>query len=130
MRPETAETMVKLLTNGIDNGIAQGAQIPGYAVAGKTGTAQIAGPVNVKDAEGETVERWQYIPGWVDSSFIGFLPGGETKLVTLILLHRPAGAGGRHMPDRPENVYSRLMPQVLDYLAIPPDRPTQPVARP
>jgi cell division protein FtsI/penicillin-binding protein 2 len=130
MRPETAETMVKLLTNGIDNGIAQGAQVPGYAVAGKTGTAQIAGPVQVKNAEGETVERWQYIDGWVDSSFIGFVPGGKTKLVTLILLHRPAGAGGRHMPDRPENVYSRLMPQVLDYLAIPPDRPTQPVARP
>ncbi len=130
MRPETAETMVKLLTNGIDNGIAQGAQVPGYAVAGKTGTAQIAGPVQVKNAEGETVERWQYIDGWVDSSFIGFVAGGKTKLVTLILLHRPAGAGGRHMPDRPETVYSRLMPQVLDYLAIPPDRPTQPVARP
>ena len=27
------------------------------------------------------------------------------------------------MPDRPENVYAQLMPQVLDYLAIPPDRP-------
>ncbi|MGH2401648.1 MAG: peptidoglycan D,D-transpeptidase FtsI family protein [Candidatus Limnocylindria bacterium] len=130
MRPETAATLVDLLVNGIDNGIAQGAQIPGYTVAGKTGTAQIAGPVKVKNAEGETVERWQYIDGWVDSSFVGFLPAGDTKLVTLILIHRPAGAGGRYMPDRPENVYSRLMPEVLDYLAIPPDRPLQPVARP
>jgi hypothetical protein len=34
------------------------------------------------------------------------------------------------MPDRPENVYARLMPQVLDYLAIPPDRPADPVAQP
>ncbi|MDQ4036328.1 MAG: penicillin-binding protein 2 [Chloroflexota bacterium] len=130
MRPETAATLVDLLVNGIDNGIAEGAQIPGYTVAGKTGTAQVAGPVKVKNAEGETVERWQYIEGWVDSSFVGFLPAGDTKLVTLILINRPAGAGGRHMPDRPENVYSRLMPQVLDYLAIPPDRPLEPVARP
>ncbi|HEX7195663.1 MAG TPA: penicillin-binding protein 2 [Candidatus Limnocylindria bacterium] len=130
MRPETAATMVDLLVNGIDNGIAKGAQIPGYSVAGKTGTAQIAGPVKVKNADGEIVERWQYIEGWVDSSFVGFLPAGETKLVTLILINRPAGAGGRYMPDRPESVYSRLMPEVLDYLAIPPDRPLEPVARP
>ena len=130
MRPETAVTMVDLLTNAIDDGIAKGAQVPGYTVAGKTGTAQIAGPVQVKNGEGEMVERWQYIPGWVDSSFVGLLPAGETKLTTVILIHRPADAGGRYMPERPESVYADLMPHVLDYLAIPPDRPVQPVAQP
>jgi hypothetical protein len=34
------------------------------------------------------------------------------------------------MPERPEWVYADLMPQVLDYLAIPPDRSDQPVAQP
>jgi cell division protein FtsI/penicillin-binding protein 2 len=130
MRPETAETMVDLLTNAVDDGIAQRAQVPGYTVAGKTGTAQIAGPIRGTTADGEPTERWGYIDGWVDSSFVGFLPAGETKLVTLILIHRPAGAGGPRMPERPEWVYADLMPQVLDYLAIPPDRPDQPVARP
>ena len=130
MRPETAATMIELLTNAIDNGIAQRASIPGYTVAGKTGTAQIAGPVHVENADGETVEVWRYIDGWVDSSFVGILPAGNVKLATLILIHRPAGAGGRHMPERPEWVYADLMPQVLDYLAIPPDRPLQPVAQP
>jgi cell division protein FtsI/penicillin-binding protein 2 len=130
MRRETAETMVDLLTNAIDDGIAEGASIPGYTVAGKTGTAQIAGPVKEKNADGETVEVFRYIDGWVDSSFIGLVPAGDTKLVTLVLIHRPAGAGGRYMPDRPENVFSRLMPDILDYLAIPPDRPEQPVAQP
>jgi cell division protein FtsI/penicillin-binding protein 2 len=130
MRAETAATMIDLLTNAIDDGIAKGASIPGYTVAGKTGTAQIAAPVEVEAEGGETVEVWQYIDGWVDSSFIGLLPAGDTKLVTLVLIHRPAGAGGRNMPDRPETVYARLMPQVLDYLAIPPDRPLEPVAQP
>ena len=130
MRAETAATMIDLLTNAIDDGIAKGASIPGYTVAGKTGTAQIAAPVEVETEDGETVEVWKYIDGWVDSSFVGLLPAGDTKLVTLVLIHRPAGAGGRHMPDRPETVYSRLMPQVLDYLAIPPDRPLEPVAQP
>jgi cell division protein FtsI (penicillin-binding protein 3) len=129
LRPETAATMVDLLTNAIDNGIAKGAQIPGYTVAGKTGTAQIAGPVEVKTEDGETVTRWRYIDGWVDSSFVGILPAGDRKLVTLILIHRPV-PWDRRMPDRPENVYARLMPGVLDYLAIPPDRPIEPVAQP
>ena len=130
IRAETAETMRGLLTNAIDEGIAKGAQIPGYTVAGKTGTAQIAGPVRVKNSDGEVVERWQYINGWVDSSFVGFLPESDQKLVALILIHRPAGGGGRYMPDRPETVFARLMPQVLDYLAVPPDRPLEPVAQP
>ncbi len=130
MREETAETMIELLTNAIDNGIATGAQVSGYTVAGKTGTAQIAAPIMVEGPDGQLVERWQYRDGWVDSSFVGLLPAGDTKLVTLVLIHRPAGAGGRTMPDRPENVYARVMPQVLDYLAIPPDRPPEPVAQP
>ena len=130
MRAETAETMIELLTNAVDNGIAERASIPGYTVAGKTGTAQIAGPVDVTNDAGETVQVFRYIDGWVDSSFVGLLPAGETKLVTLIVIHRPAGAGGPQMPDRPEWVYADLMPQVLDYLAIPPNRPIEPVAQP
>jgi cell division protein FtsI/penicillin-binding protein 2 len=129
LRPETADTMIDLLTNAIDDGIAKGAQIPGYTVAGKTGTAQIAGPVEVTTPEGETVTRYRYIPGWVDSSFVGLLPAGDTKLVTVILIHRPV-PWDRRMPQRPESVYSALMPQVLDYLAIPPDRPLEPMAKP
>jgi cell division protein FtsI (penicillin-binding protein 3) len=130
IRAETAETMIDLLTNAIDDGIAAGARIPGYTVAGKTGTAQIAAPIMVEGPDGQLVEQWQYRDGWVDSSFVGLLPAGDTKLVTLVLIHRPAGAGGRTMPDRPETVYARLMPQVLDYLAIPPDRPLEAVAKP
>jgi len=130
MRAETAETMIELLTNAIDEGIAKGARIPGYTVAGKTGTAQIAGPVQVPDENGVLVERWQYIDGWVDSSYVGLLPAGDMKLATVILIHRPAAAGGPQMPQRPETVYAELMPQVLSYLAIGPDRPIEPVAGP
>jgi cell division protein FtsI/penicillin-binding protein 2 len=130
MRPETAETMVELLVNSVDEGIARGAALPGYTVAGKTGTAQVAGPVKVETEDGETVERWQYIDGWIDSSYVGFLPARERKLVSLVLIHRPVVWGRYKMGERPETVFARLMPQVLDYLAIPPDRPLDPVAQP
>jgi cell division protein FtsI/penicillin-binding protein 2 len=130
MREETAATVLDMLVAAIDEGIAAGASVPGYTVAGKTGTAQVAGPVDVRLPSGETVERWQYIDGWVDSSFVGILPESDTPLVTLILIHRPAVWGRYQMAERPESVYARLMPQVLDYLAMPPDRPAQPVAQP
>ena len=128
MRPETSTIVMKLLLGAIDGGIARGASVPGYSIAGKTGTAEIAGPVKVKDVSGKIVTRNQYIAGWIDSSFIGVYPASHPQLVTLILLHRPATWGRYQMVQRPEAVFHLLAPQILDYLAIPPDRRVAPVA--
>ena len=128
MKQQTASTVVRLLTGAIDGGIAKAASVPGYGIAGKTGTAQIAGPVKVRDASGKLVTRTEYIEGWIDSSFIGVYPASNPQLVTLILLHRPSTWGRYQMVERPEAVFHDLAPQILDYLAIPPDRPTTPVA--
>lgn len=139
MREETAETVLRLLTKGIDDGIASAASVPGYSIAGKTGTAQIAGPVDVQVPDGtnrdgsprtRTVQEWQYIDGWIDSSFVGLAPASDPEIVVYVLLHRPETWGLYQMADRPETVFSRLAPQLFDYLAIPPDRSEQPVARP
>jgi cell division protein FtsI/penicillin-binding protein 2 len=137
MREETADTVVQLLTDAVDDGIAQAAGVPGYAIAGKTGTAQIAGPVRERvrvgtDASGtaiyETQTHLRYIDGWIDSSFIGIMPATNPKLVTLILVHRPWTWGRYQIAQRPDALFRDLAPQILDYLAIPPDRPAQPVA--
>jgi len=137
MREETAETVLRLLTDAVDDGIAQAASVPGYAIAGKTGTAQIAGPVTERirtgtDAQGngvyETVSRIAYIDGWIDSSFVGIMPATDPELVTLILLHRPATWGRYQIAQRPDDLFRDVAPRILDYLAIPPDRPTDPVA--
>lgn len=139
MREETADTVLHLLTNAVDDGIANAASVPGYSIAGKTGTAQIAGPVDVEVPDGtnadgtprtKTVQQFQYIDGWIDSSFIGVAPATDPQIVVLILLHKPSVWGLYQMADRPENVFNRLAPQLFDYLAIPPDRTDQPVAMP
>lgn len=131
MREETAHTVLGLLTGAIDDGIAKAARVPGYSIAGKTGTAQIAGPrehtiVDGYDAQGKPiykkVTRFEYINGWIDSSFIGVYPASNPQLVTLILLNRPATWGRYVMAERPDQVFADLGPQILDYLAIPPDR--------
>lgn len=137
MRAETASTVLQLLTDAVDLGIAQPASIPGYSIAGKTGTAQIAGPVreNVQtgtDANGNPIYEWQthytYIDGWIDSSFISIMPASDPQLVTLILLHRPATWGVYQIAETPTSIFKDLAPRILDYLAIPPDRPRDQVA--
>jgi cell division protein FtsI (penicillin-binding protein 3) len=128
MKQETAATVIKLLTGAIDGGIAKGAGIPNYAIAGKTGTAEVAGPMTVRDASGHLVTEEGYVPGWIESSFIGVYPATNPQLATLILLDRPSTWGYYQMVERPETVFHDLAPQILDYLAIPPDRPTTPVA--
>jgi cell division protein FtsI/penicillin-binding protein 2 len=129
MRESTANTVLKLLTGAIDGGIAKGASVAGYGIAGKTGTAQIAGPVKVRLANGQTATRTEYVDGWIDASFIGVYPASDPQLVTLILIHRPVTWGREYtMVQRPEIAFHDMAPQILEYLAIPPDRPTGAVA--
>jgi cell division protein FtsI/penicillin-binding protein 2 len=138
MRRETADTVRRLLTDAVDDGIAQAASIPGYAIAGKTGTAQIAGTLRERvrvgtDRKGEPiyrmVTRHGYIGGWIDSSFVGIMPATRPELVTLVLVHRPATWGLYQMAERPDALFRDLAPQMLDYLAIPPDRPATVASR-
>ena len=135
MRQQTADTVLHLLTDAVDFGIAQPASIPGYSVAGKTGTAQIAGPITQRvrtgtDAKGKPifkkVTRYGYIRNWIDSSFISLMPASDPKIVTLILIHRPAVWGLYEMAQRPDDLFRSLAPDILSYLAIPPDRKERP----
>jgi cell division protein FtsI/penicillin-binding protein 2 len=131
MRQQTADTVLRLLTDAVDFGIAQPASIPGYSVAGKTGTAQIAGPITQRVRVGtdhmgkpiyKKVTRYGYIRNWIDSSFISLLPASDPKIVTLILIHRPAVWGLYQMAQRPDDLFRSVAPDILSYLAIPPDR--------
>jgi cell division protein FtsI/penicillin-binding protein 2 len=137
MREETARTMVRLLTEAVDNGRAQPAAIPGYSIAGKTGTAEVAGPKTERvrvgtDAAGKGIYEMRthlvYQHGWIDSSFISIMPANDPQFVTLILIHRPATWGLYKMAQSPVSLFRSMAPQILDYLAIAPDRPVTPVA--
>jgi len=137
MREETARTMLRLLTEAVDVGIAQPATIPGYSIAGKTGTAEVAGPETREvrvgtDAAGNPIYEMRtqlvYRRGWIDSSFVSILPASDPQLVTLILIHRPVTWGLYKVAQTPVSVFRGLAPQILEYLAIPPDRPLDTVA--
>ncbi|MBO4384310.1 MAG: PASTA domain-containing protein [Clostridia bacterium] len=74
---ETSAMVRKILQSVVDNGTGRNARIEGYAVGGKTGTAQ-------KYDEYGRVDQGKYI-----CSFIGFAPAENPKYVCLILVDEP-----------------------------------------
>ena len=76
IRPETARTLTALLTGAVEapGAFAFGAKIPGVAVAGKTGTAEV--PSGIPD-------------GW----FVGFAPADAPTVVVAVIIEN-AGNGG------------------------------------
>ncbi|HEX9375977.1 MAG TPA: penicillin-binding protein 2 [Actinomycetota bacterium] len=73
----TARVVTRLLAYAVDAGTGTRAQIPGYWVAGKTGTAQIPDP------------NGGYTNKYV-ASFIGFAPASDPQLVVAAIIDRPA----------------------------------------
>jgi len=72
--PEGCATMRGLLRLVVERGTAMPADIPGFDVAGKTGTAQKALPGR------------GYVPGKYTSLFCGFLPKDDPKYLALVVL--------------------------------------------
>lgn len=79
----TARMVTRMLAYAVQDGTGTNAQIRGYQVAGKTGTARIP----TGDGSG-------YLEGQYIASFIGFLPAGDPKVVVAAILDRPASVYG------------------------------------
>lgn len=82
LSPETARTLSEMLAKVVDEGTGETARIPGVAVAGKTGTAQWFDRA-----------RNRYDPSSHVSSFAGFVPADNPRLVGVVMVERPNGVG-------------------------------------
>jgi stage V sporulation protein D (sporulation-specific penicillin-binding protein) len=89
----------------VAQGTGKQAYVPGYRLAGKTGTAN-------KVINGVLVEG-KYL-AW----FIGFAPANDPKIALLVMIDEPKGAyyGGQIAAP----VFSNIMRDVLRYLEVPP----------
>ena len=117
---DTAVTLQAILEQVVQQGTGRLAQIQGYRVAGKTGTAQMIDPVT------RSYKNGRYL-----SSFCGFAPVNEPALVGVVMLYDPRGEfyyGGRIAAP----VFSTVVRQALRILDVPPSRipppPLQPAA--
>ncbi len=82
------------------------AQVPGYRVAGKTGTAQIPVPGG-------------YHPSLTVASFAGFLPADDPRLVILVVIDKPQTSPWGGQVAAP--VFARIAQQLVVLFDIPPD---------
>ncbi|HET7292027.1 MAG TPA: penicillin-binding transpeptidase domain-containing protein [Vicinamibacteria bacterium] len=110
LEPETVDTLTDLLRAVVTDGTGKRAAIPGYTVAGKTGTAQKVDPSG----------RYSMVDHV--ASFVGFVPAARPAIVVLASIDSPRGPrneGG----DVAAPLFARLAEAALRRLAVPPDDP-------
>lgn len=103
---ETAETLTEMMVYTVNN--TPKAKISGYAVAGKSGTAEIPDP----DAPGYTQEH-------TIASFVGFFPVDDPQFVILVRLDRPKTS--RWATNTAAPVFRSIAKELINLYAIPPD---------
>lgn len=103
--PQTADLLTAMAIQAVAREVPQ-AQIPGYTIAGKTGTAQIPG----EDS---------YLENDVIASFIGWLPADNPEIVVFVKLDRPTSAPWGSQTAAP--VFADLVEELVVLLDIPPD---------
>ncbi len=101
-----AQTVTNMLEQVVASGTGQEAAIPGYLIAGKTGTSQIPTP-----------GKASYIAGAYNASFVGFAPANHPVLSAIVVLQRPT-------PDifgatNAAPVFSQIMKYALHRYGIP-----------
>jgi cell division protein FtsI/penicillin-binding protein 2 len=102
---EVAHTLTEMLVQVVEKGATR-AQVEGYRVAGKTGTAQIPIPGG-------------YDPEGTIATFIGFGPVPDPELVVLIKLDRPKTSPWASQTAAP--AFQTLASRLFVVLGIPPD---------
>ena len=109
--PQTAREVRAMLEMAAQpGGTAPKAQIPGYRVGGKTGTAY-------------KIEGGQYVRKYV-ASFVGFAPVSDPRLVVAVMIDEPS-AGGHYGGDVAGPIFSSVMGGALRTLGVPHDAPIQ-----
>jgi stage V sporulation protein D (sporulation-specific penicillin-binding protein) len=110
---ETARELVRAMGLVIEEGTGRSAQVAGYRLAGKTGTAQ-------------KVEEGRIASGKYISSFIGFGPLPEPRVLVLVVLDEPKGEYYGSQVAAP--VFAAIVADAFRYLEIPPQAPPAPAA--
>ncbi len=104
---KTVQQITDMLVSVVEHGYANLAQIPGYRIAGKTGTAQV--PVAGGYSESKTIH-----------SFIGFAPAENPEFLMLVKLDYPTAV--RWSSESTAPVWAEMARFILNYFQIPPEK--------
>ena len=121
IKPETSQTMRELLRYVVTNGTGKKADIPGYDVGGKTGSAQVPGP------------NGRYIPHALRTSFCAVFPVDNPRYIVFVLLDQPHGTketGGFALANYTAvPIAAKVISRIAPLLGVPNTAPPVTLAR-
>jgi cell division protein FtsI (penicillin-binding protein 3) len=103
----TSDIVSGMLQSAVDEGTGHRARIPGYTVAGKTGTSQKVDPTTGTYGDEYT------------ASFVGFAPATDPEYVTLVVVDEPEASIWGEQVAAP--AFQKVMSFTLSYFSVPPD---------
>jgi cell division protein FtsI/penicillin-binding protein 2 len=104
IKPETAAILTTIMEQVVERGTAKSAQIPGFTIAGKTGTAS-------------KVINGHYAENKNNTSFVGFVPSRNPAITIVVMIDEPH-VGGRAGGAVAAPVFKRIAEQTLSYLGV------------
>jgi cell division protein FtsI/penicillin-binding protein 2 len=102
---KTASQLTAMLVSVVENGFGKAAKIPGYYIAGKTGTAQVA-------------EGGKYSTEKTIQTFVGFFPAFNPQFLILVKLNNPRAKTAEYSATP---IFHDLAEYIIHYYQIPPD---------
>ena len=105
---ETSDKLTLMLVSVTEDIYARRAQVNGYFVAGKTGTAQVP------------LEEGGYSKDKTIHTFMGYLPSDDPKFLILVKLENPKGASASSYSAAP--LFSEIAKYIVNLWQIPPER--------
>jgi cell division protein FtsI/penicillin-binding protein 2 len=105
IKPETADVLQDMLAQSLEDETSN-ASVPGYRLAGKTGTAQVPG-------------EHGYDPNWTIASFIGWGPIPDPQFVVYVRIDKPQNSPWGSVVAAP--VFQDVVKRLVVMMNIPPD---------
>lgn len=106
LKAETTAQVTDILSRSISTESTNKANLPGYSIAGKTGTAQIPVPGG-------------YDPKWTIASFGGYFPTDNPQYVILVKIDRPQKSPWGSQVASP--IFANVARQIAQLTGLPPD---------
>jgi cell division protein FtsI/penicillin-binding protein 2 len=103
---ETAAELVAIMEQVVDHGTATSAQVPGYTIAGKTGTAS-------------KIVNQRYSTTDFHASFVGFVPSRQPAFTILVVVDAPH-AGSHYGGTVAAPIFQRIADAALRYAGVAP----------
>ncbi len=106
--PQTAETITAMLVSSAEVGFAKSGRVPGYRIAGKTGTSQIAGPGG----------RYEAGTGSTIGTYMGYAPPDHPRFLVLVKFDRSRDQYGSYTAAP---AFKDIAAFLFKYYGLPPD---------